>query len=78
MKWLSNAWTWLSGKKMALGAAMLLAAKYIPPDKTAHILLSLGGEILTLGGAAHKIGKSKLPSGLKAKVNQLKSLVKRK
>ena len=78
MKWLKNAWGWLNGKKTAIGAAMLLAAKYIPPDKTAHIILSFGGEILVGGGLVHKVGKSKLPSGLKAKVNQLKSLAKRK
>lgn len=78
MKWLSNAWNWLSGKKTALGAAMLMAADYIPQDKTAHIILSLLGQIFTGGGLAHKVGKSKLPSGLKVKVNQIKSLGKRK
>jgi hypothetical protein len=78
MKWLSKAWDWFNGKKTAIGASCLVAAKYIPPDKTAHIILSLVGEILTVGGVVHKVGKSDLPSGLKSKVNTLKSLAKRK
>lgn len=76
-KWLSNRWSWLSGKKMAIGGVMLLASKYID-DPLINTVLTLGGELLVGGGLVHKVGKSKLPSGLKAKVNQLKSLAKRK
>ena len=78
MKWLSNAWEWFNGKKTAIGTIMLIAANHIPPDKTAHIILSIAGQILGGTGVIHKLGKSDLPSGLKAKVNQLKSLAKRK
>ena len=76
MKWLKSAWGWLSGKKTALGAAMLMASKYIE-EPTIKAIVGIGGEILTAGGLVHKVGKSKLPSGLSQMVNGVKTLVKK-
>lgn len=76
MKWLSNAWKWFDGRKTAIGAAMLMAAQYVD-EPTVKVILEITGQILTAGGLVHKVSKSELPSGLTAKVNQLKSLVKK-
>jgi len=76
MKWLKNAWKWLDGKKTAIGTVCLIAANYIPPDKTAHIILSIAGQVLGGTGVAHKFKKSetirKLPSGLSQMKNNIK------
>jgi len=69
MDWLKNAWKWLDGKKTAIGTVLLIAANYIPPDKTAHIILSIAGQVLGGTGVMHKIKKD-MPTGLSDKIKK--------
>ena len=63
MKWLKTAWNWLSGKKTATGAALLLASQYVA-DPFWKPMLELVGQLLTAGGLIHK-GVKSLPTGLR-------------
>lgn len=76
MKWLKNAWNWLSGKKTAIGAAMLMASRYVE-EPTIKAILGIGGEILTAGGLVHKVSKTDLPSGLSEMTKNLRTYWKK-
>ena len=82
-KWISQAakdtWTFLDGKKTTIGTACLIAANYIPRDKTAYYILNIAGELLGGVGIAHKLNKAdKLPEGIRKSQLFIKSIKEKK
>lgn len=79
IKWLKKAatdtWKFLDGKKTAIGTACLIAADYIPRDKTAYAILSIAGQLLGGTGLVHKVNKAdKLPEGIRRSTLLIKKL----
>lgn len=78
-KWISQAakdtWTFLDGKKTAIGTVCLITAQYIPPHTTLYAILSITGQIFGATGVVSKANKAdKLPEGLRRSIKLFKSI----
>lgn len=68
-----DTWTFLDGKKTAIGTVCLIVSEYIPPHTTAYAILKITGTIFGGVGVLAKANKAdQLPEGMRKSTKMLK------